>query len=252
MFFDMSAINHGFELQSRLAAPVIPEVYTGVNPYLTGDKKQVFESTITGLLQPAMGTVNGLTQLAIHHRVSPDNIYVDVRGDIPVPKIRTMHEPEAGSERDVNQYSKRIINIAAHIARVVGLDETPQFDLKDAENEFIVGPRKLQKGCIGKVALLASQDGVPEEDIELWLSWQKHGPSGLIAPSQALRKFKRYRLDGKLGASMTIREDIDYIKHTGSIRKDALALARSVNILANAVVFATPGILVDAVKQRQD
>lgn len=246
----MSAITHGFEDAQFQVGHVEAQAEAGA--YLRGRSKQLFESTLVGSMQPSMSFLNGLTQLAIHRSVTPSNLYIDVRDGEVVPKITTMAEPAPGETRDVNPYSERILNVAARIARVVGLDEIPQIDLIDTTTDHMIGVRKLQKNCADKVSVLARQDDeIPEEDIELWRDWQKNGPTGLLAPAQALRKFRRFRLDNVPGAAMTVKEDIKYIRETDSVRKDVLVALRSINILANAVVFATPGHIWDAVTTRR-
>lgn len=157
--------------------------------YIQSPTKRRFDSVLSRLILPAAELGTRATERAIWGTVSPENRFRQVRvgqGELTLEKIKTMRDLEPGEQLDIDRHGRRIVNMRAHFARVVGLDELPQWQQVKKGDMSLVGPRPMLKDCVDRISVAAA-DVVGSEVVEEWRDFIGTVRPGIFGRSQALR-----------------------------------------------------------------
>jgi lipopolysaccharide/colanic/teichoic acid biosynthesis glycosyltransferase len=200
--------------------------------YIVSDQKADLDASVARYVQPLARAAAMATELAIFGCVSEDNLFIQTREgvngtQIELPKIRTMRAVEQDAEMDIDRYSSRIVNKRALLARVVGLDELPQWDLIASGELSMVGPRPLLRASRDKFSMLVEEAGVASEKVDEWRDFLNVAKPGLFGKSNAMKHRRNFDEYTPKASARIIDADLQY-KRRASIGVDVKTVLFSV------------------------
>ncbi len=196
--------------------------------YIQSPIKRRLDVAVSNMMLPVAEASARATERAIWGTVSPQNRFRQTRfGDnvLTLEKIKTMHDPEPDAPLDIDRYGVRIVNTAAHFARVVGLDELPQWRQVRDGDMSLVGPRPMLSDCVDRISIAAARV-VGSETVEEWREFIGSVKPGIFGRSQVLRH--RLGVDERSSqtSAQTVVYDLAY-KYEASLGEDACIMIGS-------------------------